>query len=150
MSGDERYVVFASSASDLVNQDHNGVSDVFVRDLGLGVTTRVSVGLRGGDASGQSYGPAINGDGRYVVFTSYASNLIPDDGNATSDVFVRDMLEGVTVRASVDLAGGDPNDGSGARSISASGRVAAFESYATDLVPGRGDKWLDVFVARLD
>ena len=60
------------------------------------------------------------------------------------------MLEGVTVRASVDLAGGDPNDGSGARSISASGRVAAFESYATDLVPGRGDKWLDVFVARLD
>jgi Tol biopolymer transport system component len=149
-SGNERYVVFVSGAKDLVENDGNGVADVFLRDLVLGVTTLVSVGYRGRPAANESLLPAVNEDGRYVAFASLASNLIQDDVNATSDIFVRDLLEGVTIRASVDVEGGDPNAGSGRSSISASGRVAAFESDATDLVPGRGDKWEDVFVARLD
>ena len=149
-SGNERYVVFSSAAKDLVDDDGNGVTDVFVRDLVLGVTTLVSAGYRGRPAANESFSPSVSGDGRYVAFQSAASNLIQEDVNAATDVFVRDMLEGVTVRASIDVDGGDPNYASFDPGISGSGRVVAFTSYATDLVPGHGDKWEDVFVARLD
>jgi len=149
-SGNERYVVFSSAAKDLVDDDGNGVVDVFVRDLVLGDTTLVSEGYRGRPAANASLSPSVNGDGRYVAFQSAASNLIQEDVNAATDVFVRDMLEGVTLRASIDVDGGDPNYASFDPAISGSGRVVAFTSYASDLVPGHGDKWEDVFVARLD
>ncbi len=146
---DGRYVAFESGASDLVAGDGNGTGDIFVRDLVAGTTVRASVDTGEGDPDGVSYTPSISSDGRYVAFWSYASDLVAGDGNGTADIFVRDLVAGTTIRASVDAGGGDPNDYSQYPSISADGGYVAFESYASDLLPGRGDKPLDVFLATL-
>ncbi|WP_354147707.1 HYR domain-containing protein [Arthrobacter sp. 754] len=90
ISADGRYVTFQSVASNLVAADTNGTDDVFVRDRVAGSTERVSLASDGTQANGQSVLPAISGDGRYVVFQSVASNLVPGDTNGAPDVFVRD------------------------------------------------------------
>jgi hypothetical protein len=66
------------------------LEDVFVHDRQNGTTERVSVGSTGTLGDSHSWEPAINADGRYVAFSSTASNLVLDDTNASSDVFVRD------------------------------------------------------------
>jgi len=92
ISGNGRYVAFRSLASNLVVGDSNGQGDVFVRDRLTPSTTRASVDNGGGQGNGQSLGPAINGDGHSVAFSSSASNLVPGDTNGYQDVFVRDRL----------------------------------------------------------
>lgn len=81
VSGDGRFVAFASDASDLVAGDRNGMSDVFVRDLATGTVRRVSVDGAGADADAPSSQPAISADGRYVAFSSWASDLVEGDAN---------------------------------------------------------------------
>ncbi|HUR46011.1 MAG TPA: hypothetical protein VMZ27_09075 [Candidatus Saccharimonadales bacterium] len=89
ISSDARYVVFVSKASDLVANDNNGVSDVFVRDLALNKTTLLSLNFTGtGSGNGASARPALSADGRTVVFQSLASDLIAGDYNQFRDVFV--------------------------------------------------------------
>ncbi len=149
ISADGRYVAFYSYATDLVQGDGNGFPDVFVRDLVAETTVRASVDTEGEDANGLSFGSAMSADGRYLAFTSGASDLVAEDGNARVDVFVRDLMTGTTVRASLDTEGGDPNSSSAYASMGADGRNVAFESYASDLVSGRGDSGDDVFVVRL-
>jgi hypothetical protein len=88
LSWDGRFVVFASKASDLVDNDTNGVSDIFVRDNLLGRTLLVSINLQGtASGSGVSSNPVLAADGRTVVFQSFASNLVPGDYNERRDVF---------------------------------------------------------------
>jgi Tol biopolymer transport system component len=142
-----RYVAFVSFASDLVPGDGNGIDDVFVRDLVAGTTTRVSVDTAGGDANGTSYNPSVSTTGRYIAFQSSASDLVPGDGNSMYDVFVRDMVAGTTARVSVDTTGGDPNGVSLEPSVSGTGQYVAFSSHASDLVPGDGNGFTDVFLA---
>jgi len=101
ISGDGRYVAFASSANNLVANDMNGVSDIFLHDTNTGITTRVSTAFGGGSANGASDAPMVSSDGRYVVFTSVASNLIASDGNGVADVFLYDRIGATTIRASV-------------------------------------------------
>jgi len=150
ISGDGRYVAFSSFATDLVAGDGNGFIDVFVRDLQANTTTRVSVDTAGGDPDGSgSFLPSISGGGRFVTFYSDASDLVVDDGNGFEDVFVRDLQTSTTTRASVDTTGGDPNSPSFASSISGDGRYAAFDSSASDLAPGDGNVFEDVFVRDL-
>jgi Tol biopolymer transport system component len=148
MSADGRYVAFDSVASNLVPGDANGNEDVFVRDQQTGTTSLVSLSSTGAQANSGAYEPAISGDGRYVVFTSYASNLVPSDTNATADVFVRDRQTGTTSRVSVSSTGAQGNlqSFSGAAAISADGRYVAFESFASNLVPGDTNGREDVFV----
>ena len=117
VSADGRYVAFQSFASDLVLDDGNGTGDVFVRDLRTGITIRASVDIQGGDSNAVSFTPSISADGRYVVFDSLASDLVAGDGNLVRDVFVRDLQAGTTIRASVDMGGGDPNADSSEPSI---------------------------------
>ena len=81
VSGDGRFVAFSSDASNLVDGDTNAAADVFVRDAAAGTTTRVSVGDAGAQGDGGSYDPAVSGDGRFVVFSSDASNLVAGDTN---------------------------------------------------------------------
>ncbi len=150
ISADGRYVAFASSATDLVPGDGNGVPDVFVRDLQTDSTSRVSVDTAGGDPNAISFGPSISADGRYVAFRSDASDLVVGDGNGFPDFFVRDLQTVYTTRVSVDTAGGDQNASSfGSPSISADGRYVAFGSLASDLVAGDGNGAVDVFVRDL-
>jgi Tol biopolymer transport system component len=140
------YVAFVSAASDLVAGDTNGKADVFVRNTNSRETVRASVDAAGGDANGDSLDPAMSGDGHFVAFTSYASDLVLDDTNGMPDVFVRDLWTGTTVRASVDTLGDDANGPSGEPSISGSGEFLAFSSDASDLVAGDGNGATDVFV----
>jgi hypothetical protein len=90
ISAGGRFVAFISLASNLVAGDTNGARDVFVRDRRLKVTRRVSVGPNGRQADNESYGPVMAGDGRSVLFWSYAANLVDRDTNGAEDVFVRD------------------------------------------------------------
>src|SRR5688572_6025541 len=94
ISADGRYVAFLSSASNVVPGDTNGVDDVFVHDRQTGVTGRVNVGPSGVQATATSsvsyFSTAISADGRYVTFTSPATNLVPGDADGKSDIFVHD------------------------------------------------------------
>jgi len=111
------------------------------------VTSRVSVATGGVQANGLSFGCAVSGDGRWVAFTSYASNLVGLDANGTvGDVFVRDLLTGTTELASVSTGGVQGNAASGLPSISADGRFVAFASDAGNLVSGDSNPYSDVFV----
>ena len=136
ISDDGSLVAFTSSAFDLVADDANGVSDVFLRDLAAGTTTRLSVSFTGSDADLASAEPALSGDGRFVAFSSQATNLVVGDTNNVSDVFVRDRLAGTTTRVSVSTTGGEANAASTGPSVSRDGRVVSFLSTATNLVSG--------------
>ena len=105
ISADGRYVAFASAASTLVAGDTNGVEDVFVFDRAERTTERVSLSGQGEAGNGASYDPAVSADGRYVAFTSAASNLTAGDSNEELDIFVRDRDEGATVLVSVGPQG---------------------------------------------
>jgi Tol biopolymer transport system component len=146
ISADGRFVAFRSDASDLVPGDTNGVSDIFVRDRQTGTTERVSVDGSGAEGNGDSFGPTISDNGRFVAFRSDSSNLVPGDTNGVSDIFVRDRQTGATERVSVDGAGVEGNGNSFGPSISEDGRFVAFRSHASNLVPGDLNGRDDIFV----
>jgi TolB protein len=148
MSADGRFVAFTSEAA-LVPGDTNGMADVFLRDLRTGTTVRVSLAADGGQAAGGSYGPMIGADGRHVVFSSDAANLVPGDTNGVTDVFLRDLRTGTTVRASLAAGGGQANGASNDGVLTRDGRSVAFASAATNLVPGDTNGQTDAFLHRL-
>jgi Tol biopolymer transport system component/pimeloyl-ACP methyl ester carboxylesterase len=146
ISADGRYVVFDSMADNLVSGDTNSASDVFVHDRQTGVTSIVSVNSEGVQGNHDSGGVAISADGRYVVFTSYANNLVVGDINSVMDAFVHDRVSGETTRSSVASDGTQSNDGSFYPAISADGRYVAFYSHASNLVVGDSNSVPDIFV----
>jgi len=141
VSTNGRYALFESSASDLAFGDTNGATDVFVRDLAVGVTLLASVNTNGVAGNGASRDAVMTPDGRYVAFASDASDLAPDDTNRIADVFVRDVRAGLTVLASVSAISTNatnPAGGSESPDITPDGRCVAFYSTATGLVPDAG------------
>lgn len=152
ISTDGRFVAFESSATNLIPYDNNNLCDIFIRDLqGTGITERVSVASNGGEANGFSGAPTISADGRFIAFSSEASNLVPNDNNYSFDIFIRDRQgNGTTERVSVASNGDEANDYSNYPSISANGRFVAFESSATNLVPNDNNRKLDIFVRDLE
>ncbi|MCS7470455.1 S8 family serine peptidase [Stieleria sp. ICT_E10.1] len=146
ISGDGRYVAFESRASNLVPGDTNGVRDVFVYDRTEGTIERVSLGGDATQGNGHSSRPSISGDGRFVAFTSRASNLVPGDTNDWGDVFVYDRTEATIERVSTSGDATQGNEESAAPSISSDGRYVAFGSWASNLVPGDTNDSADVFV----
>jgi Tol biopolymer transport system component len=111
-----------------------------------GIITRVSVPSGGGQANGSCSGPSISADGRYVAFYSAADNLVAGDTNENSDVFVHDRRTGQTMRVSVATGGAQADSASSRPVISGDGRYVAFESDATNLVPGDTNGVSDIFV----
>ena len=147
LPGDCGKVAFHSVASNLVSDDTNGVSDVFVFERSSDTTTRVSVGPGGEQANGASITPSFSADGRCVAFASAATNLLPGtpDTNKTLDIYVE--CDGVvTCRASVSSSGAEANDMSFLPALNADGRIVAFKSNATNLVPDDTNQQADVFV----
>lgn len=146
ISLDNRYITFYSFATDLVAGDTNNAPDIFLHHVPSGVTTRVSEAPGGANASGGSRYPVLSYFGRYVAYESSASNLVADDTNGVRDVFYFDKDTGVTTRVSTS-ASGDEGDGESLDAfISPDGRYVAFESTATNLVPGDTNGRSDVFV----
>lgn len=132
ISSDGRYLSFWSSASNLVTDDTNGRSDVFLRDRSAGTTERISIGSE--ESNGHSYAAAISGDGRYVAFESWASNLVPGDTNRAPDIYLHDRATGDVRRISVSSFGAQGNHYSTGPVMSGNGRYTAFYSVATNLV----------------
>jgi Tol biopolymer transport system component len=149
ISADGRFIAFTSNATNLVAGDTNGFSDVFVRDRQLGVTERVSVDSGVAQANADCYSPSISADGRYVAFASFATNLVPGGTHGAPHVFIRDRLSSTTELVSVGLGGAQANTDSYYPSISADGRYVAFESAASNLVPGDTNGCSDIFVRDL-
>src|SRR3954454_379157 len=147
VSNDGRFVAFFTRSANLVPGGTNGQSHVFVRDRELGRTELVSVGPNGVEGDGNSEltftsPQQMTDDGRFVVFSSTAANLIPGDTNGRacssppcSDVFVRDRRTARTERVSLGPGGRQARGDSLAGVISASGRFVAFASDASNLVP---------------
>ena len=149
-SADGRFVVWSGVASDLAPGDVNSGADVFLRDRALGQTLLVGVTPSGIQGNGACSDPSISDDGRYVAFVSSSTDLVPQDTNGSSDVFVRDVVAGVTTRASTDATGIEADAGGSSPSISADGRRVAFLSGATNLVASDTNGFVDVFVKDLD
>ena len=150
LSADGRFVAFDSDATNLVAGDGNDFTDIFVHDRLTGTTTRVSRNTEGGDPDGESFFPSLSGNGRFVAFESDAPNLVGDDQNGDTDIFMFDRQTGTTTRVSKSTGGGDTDDESFNPSISENGRRVAFESFATNLVTGGGGEdandFEDIFV----
>ena len=148
ISGNGRYVTFSSRATNLVPGDTNTTTDVFVRDRLAGTTRRVSLSPAGVQANGPSGSATISADGRYVAFSTAATNLVPGDTNDTGDVLVRDQRTGALIRASLSYRGKQPND-SVAGALSADGRHVVLVSPASNLVPHDTNGVTDVFTRTL-
>ena len=147
ISSDGRFVAFESDAANLVPGDTNGVTDVFVRDRATGSTLRASIDSIGAQANGASSRASISANGRFVTFSSAASNLVPADANGASDVFTRDLVTGLTRRESIDVSGTEGNGDSGLDRavVSPDGSFVAFDSRAANLVSGDTNGRVDVF-----
>jgi Tol biopolymer transport system component len=159
LSDDARFVAFSSVASNLVAGDTNGSArlggaDVFVRDFSTGAIVRVSLGAAGVEADGPSWQASISADGRFVAFTSWATNLVSGDTNGVSDVFVHDRDpdgngvfdegNGATIRVSVASDGTEGDGDSDDPVISADGHLVLFTTLADDLVAGDTNQAYDV------
>lgn len=146
LSADGRYVTFTSHASNLVANDNNFVPDVFERDRQTGTLTRVSLSDTEVAPNSGSTESSVSGNGRYVAFTSDATNLVTGDTNNSKDVFLRDLTAGTTQRMSVKSGGAQANGDSSRPDISAAGMYVAFESTADDLNYANKNTKTDVFL----
>jgi Tol biopolymer transport system component len=144
ISADGRYVAFASKATNLIANDLNGESDVFVRDMLTNIVTLASVSSNGSHLATNTLDfnlrPSIAANGQVVVFHSQANNLVPNDSNDDQDIFVRDLRTGTTTRVSVNSQGEQAKPwnvvasaDSRNPSVSGDGRFVVFESNAINL-----------------
>lgn len=143
---DGTLMVFTSTGDDLVPGDTNGLPDVFLRDRRAGTIERLSERLGGGDASSFSGGAHISADGRYAVFESHASDLVPGDTNGAIDVFRVDLASRTIELVSVDAFRRPANGASGTAFVSADGNFVVFSSVATNLVAADTNGVEDVFL----
>jgi len=146
LSEDGRFVAFATTSSNLVAGDTNGMSDIYLHDRLTGETGRVSVSSAGLQGDGHSYQPSISGDGRLVAFYSQASNLVLDDTNRVEDIFVHDRESGETFRISISSTGMQGDGKSYQPYISRNGQYVAYSSDATNLVADDTNGTYDIFV----
>jgi Tol biopolymer transport system component len=145
ISADGRYVAFWSLASTFVSNDQNLTDDVFVHDRVSRTTDLLNVSSTGARANNASFNPSLSADGRYAVFHSFATNLVPGDTNGFSDIFVRDRQARTTERVSVSTSGAQGNENGAIGTISADGRIVAFASFASTLVPEDTNGQRDIF-----
>jgi Tol biopolymer transport system component len=151
ISANGRFVIFTSTADDLVAGDDNDKPDVFERDLATGITRRVSVASHGGQADGPSSNGAVSGDGRFVTFASTSSDLVGHQKTAAEEVYVHDTASNLTNVISASSGGRRENAAVASpftqvSSISGDGRYVAFDSDATNLAKGGSNGHTNVYV----
>lgn len=146
LSGDGRWVAFASDATNLVPGDVNGFVDCFLKDRSTGAIEIVSLGPNGIAANGMSLAPQVSIDGRFIAFLSQASNLDPRDPDPVTDAYVYDRVAKTTTLVSERLGTGSSTWGCFTVSISLNGRYVAFDCGDDNVLPGDINPYLDVFV----
>lgn len=146
ISRNGRYAAYYSFAYNLVLNDTNNTNDVFVHDIQTRKTKRVSVSSGGVQGNGQSLYPAFYGDGRYVLFISEATNLVPGDTNGVRDLFMHDQVTGKTTRINLGSGGTQLNHGIDNFDVTPDGRWIAFSSWASNVVADDTNDAPDVFV----
>jgi Tol biopolymer transport system component len=145
ISSDGRWIAFESTAENLILTDTNYQRDIFVRDMQAGITERVSRG-NGAESNGNSFGATISGDGRFVAYQSWATNLTSNDMNGWQDVFLFDRQTGLTQCLSLDSSGATGNGFSTAAAISEDGQFVTFVSTSSNLVPADSNGLPDIFL----
>jgi len=149
ISADGRYVAYTSTSNTLlgVGGDGNSQADIFLYDRLNGQTTRVSVSDSEAESNGPSTSPSISSDGRFITFSSVATNLVTGDSAGQTDIFVRDTLMQTTTRVNVSSSGAQATDGgSFMPAISGDGRYVTYHSYAINLVTGDTNSNWDIFL----
>lgn len=146
ISSDGRYVVYDSDASNLVANDTNNVTDVFLFDRLTATTRRISVTTTSQQAAGRSSYPVIAANNRQVTFVSFAPNMHPDDPAPNGDIYVRDLVSNTTALISRGLNNQPTNGDSHYPVISADGRFIAYHGEASNIVPGDTNNTADIFL----
>lgn len=146
ISTDGQWVVFQSVASNLIANNTN-LFDIYVHNRVTGVTQLVNVSSAGVQANSACEEPSISDSGRYVVFHSFADNLVVGDTPGSGDVFLRDLNQGTTIRVSQTLQGATPNGRNENGEVSSDGNYVAFDSFATDLILNDVNGYPDVVLA---
>ncbi len=146
ISGDGRWVVYVSQATNLVPEDTNEASDIFLYDRDTGATRRVSVNFFGDQGNGNSKSPTISDDGSTVAFVSAATNLIDENPGTAEQVYVHGVGNGETEIVSVSSAGTPANGNCFLPDLSADGSIVAFKSEGSNLVSPDTNGVPDVFV----
>lgn len=145
MSEDARFVVFSSTATNLVSGDTNNSQDVFLRDRQLAKTIRISVSEAGTEGNSNSNSPSISCDGRYIAFRSDGTNLVSGDTNGQTDVFLLDRI--TDELKNITLSG---NGYSGYPILSCDGSYIVFYSEATNIVSGDTNGKSDHFLYNVE
>ena len=130
ISGDGTAIIFESDASNLVASDTNAASDVFVHELASGATSRVSVAADGSESDNDSLAPVISGNGAFVAYYSFATNLVTDDSNAATDVFLSRLNRSPVVEGSTMTVPEDAPVGTVVGTVTASDPEGDPLSYA--------------------
>jgi hypothetical protein len=148
ISAKGRFVAFHSLASNLVEEDTNGESDIFIHDLQTKITERVSISSQGDQADARSYHAWLSDDGRFVTFHSYASNFDDNTTNDAQDIFVHDRHKRITTRVNIPEDKEEGNCSSVYGMISANAKSIVFCSCASNLITGDTNGFYDVFVMK--
>jgi hypothetical protein len=146
ISADGNFVQFTSYATNLVSTDTNSFTDVFLYDVANDTVELISTDSQGTIGNDYSYGCGVSADGRYSAFASRASNLVLNDMNEETDIFIKDRLTGLVERVSVAQDGKEANGSSSSCGISADGNSVAFLSAASNLIPNDIGPYTDVFI----
>ena len=149
ISADGNLVVFESDANNLIANDTNESTDIFLYTRSSGKLSRISKSTAGTQANGRSFDPSISADGAKIAFASRATNLAASDTNSNVDIFIRDRVQQTTTRVSLGVAQVQADDRSDLPSLSADGRFVAFRSEATNLVANDTNGVSDIFVRNL-
>jgi Tol biopolymer transport system component len=150
LSADGKVASFWSEADNLVPGDTNGASDVFVRNLATGAVTRVSVSAGGEQGNGASNGGDLSADGNHVLFGTFATNLLPEEGASRGAILTKDLTTGALVRVDTNAAGEAANSGTNATWASSDNNLVGLTSLASNLVPDDNNGAWDAFLKRLD
>lgn len=146
LSANGQFLVFSSDASNLIDSDSNNASDIFLLNRDTGLVRRLSQAIDGSDANGGSFLPEISSDGQYVVWHSSASNLVENDSNGVSDVFLYSLADQSIELISKNTTGAPGDSGSMSASVSDRGRFVVYESNASNLVSGDTNITSDIFL----
>lgn len=146
LSGRGRYIAFSSNASNLVPGDTNNRGDCFVLDQATHLIQRVNITWDGRQSNDHGLQVRTSEDGRYAVFYTWASNMIPDDKNGWPDVFIRDLFTGDVKRVSVASDGSEGDNGAASFDITPDARFISFASHASNMVDDDTNDRIDVFL----